>query len=302
MEGVLITGGTGLLGEKIVNRLHTLGYKVHILSRNAGEKWGCKVFAWNYKEEKIDLKAFENMHHIIHLVGENVGEGRWTSKRKLEIKDSRIKTAKLLYKTIEQNNFPIKSFISASAIGYYGNSGSIAVSEKQKKGEGFLSDICKDWENVADEFTIINIKVVKVRIGVVFSKDGGALPKIIQSLKLGVGAILGTGNQIYSWVHIDDIAAIFAYAIKNQNLEGVYNGVAPQPATLFDVVKMAAMVLNKKYIAIPVPVFGLKLAMGEQSQIVLDSCNADASKIQNAGFEFKYPTLQMALENILVGK
>ena len=299
MEGVLITGGTGLLGTKIAEILNNKGFRVHILGRMASKKKPIPAFEWHYQQEKIDPLAFDNIQHIIHLAGANVGEDRWTIQRKKEIMESRVNSAHFLFDYIQKNKIKIDSFVSGSATGFYGDTGDYLNTETDKKGIGFLADVCDEWEKAANKFEALNARVVKIRTGVVLSQEGGALPKIILSLKGNIGTVLGSGNQYYSWIHIDDIANIFVEAILNPKMEGIYNGVSPQPVIFSAIIDSAAKAMNKKHINITIPSFALKLAMGEQSAIVLDSCKVSAQKIMDADFQFQFPSIEMAMKDLL---
>jgi hypothetical protein len=301
MNGVLITGGTGLLGHKIAEILRNKGFRVHFLGRKATKQGKFPVFEWHYEQEKIDSIAFENIQHIIHLAGANVGEGKWTVKRKTEILESRVHSANFLFDYIKKNKIKVDSFISASAIGFYGDTSNYLNIETNKKGEGFLADVCDEWEKSANNFEQLGTRVVKIRTGVVLSKDGGALPKIVLSLKGNVGTVLGSGNQYYSWIHLNDIANIFVAAISNPQMKGTYNGVAPNPINFSAIIDSAAKAMDKKNIRIKIPAFALKLAMGEQSAIVLDSCKASAQKIINTGFQFQFANIDEAMRDLVGG-
>ena len=299
MKGVLITGGTGLLGRKIAETLHNKGFSVHFLGRKASKQGKFPVFEWQYEQEKIDAKAFENIQYIIHLAGANVGEGRWTEKRKIEILESRVNSAHFLFDYIQKNKIKIDSFVSGSATGFYGDTGDYLNTETDKKGIGFLADVCDEWEKAANKFEALNARVVKIRTGVVLSQEGGALPKIILSLKGNIGTVLGSGNQYYSWIHIDDIANVFVEAILNPKMEGIYNGVSPQPVIFSAIIDSAAKAMQKKHLNIKVPAIAIKLAMGEQSAIVLDSCNASAQKVIDTGFQFQFQNIDEAVRDLV---
>ena len=257
MNKVLITGGSGLLGTRITEILLEKGIEVaHLSTRKSYKRKGVGVFYWDPSMQVMDAKAFNGVTSIIHLAGAGVADKRWTKTRKKEILDSRVESSLLLMNFLNQKDHQVTQFIGASAIGYYGKQDGI-LSEDKVAGDDFLASVCKLWE----ESYIINDKVIKkliFRIGIVLAKDGGALPEITKTLPFFVG-ILGNGKQIYSWIHIDDLAEMFIFAIENKHISGVYNAVAPKPVTQAKLAKEIAGVRNT--IAITAPKIGLKLAL-----------------------------------------
>ena len=292
---VIITGGTGLVGKRLTDLLTGKGYQVNILCREPKKP---NEFKWNPEENYLDEKAFENATAIIHLAGANVADERWTDKRKKEIIDSRIKSAQLLYDYLSKTDHNIESFISASAVGFYGDRGNELLMEESSNGSGFLAEVCKLWENSADKMNELNIKVSKVRIGIVLSKNGGALPKLSLPVKFGIGAYMGNGKQFVPWIHIDDLCDIFIYLLENRNLSGTYNACAPDVKTNKQMSEQIAAALHRPFIPVPAPAFILKLAMGEMSSMLLMSNNCSSQKIINTGFVFQYPDLKTALSSI----
>ena len=297
MEGVLITGGNGLLGKKIAHMLSIKGYDIKILTRNPKNTPSSNEYFWDYSKQRIDTEALSGIHHVIHLAGANVGEKRWSANQKLEIVNSRVDSASFLLSHLIQHNIQLKSFISASAIGYYGN-GTMLKDETSNLGAGFLAEVCEQWEKMADNYSGISKNVAKLRLGVVFDKNEGAFPKIIQPLKFSLLVALGGGNQLYSWIHIDDASGFFVYALEN-NLSGTYNVCANPPLPLKTILSNVTKIIGKKTISVPAPAFFLRLALGEQSAIVLDSIAANNQKMLSSGYPFKYPTLEMALSELI---
>jgi uncharacterized protein len=292
---VIITGGTGLVGKRLTELLTEKGYEVNILCRNPKKQ---NEYKWNISDNFIDSKVFQDAVAIIHLAGAGVADARWTEARKREIIDSRIKSADLIFQYLSKETHHIQHFISASAVGFYGDRGNEILSENSSNGTGFLAEVCALWENAADKINSLNIPVSKVRIGIVLSKDGGALPKLDLPVKFGIGAYIGDGKQFVPWIHIEDLCRIFIFLLENKKLNGTYNGCAPDIKTNKQMSQTIAGVLNKPFIPFPAPAFILKTVMGEMAGMLLMSNNCSSQKIINAGFSFQFPALKDALENI----
>ncbi|MEZ5007277.1 MAG: TIGR01777 family oxidoreductase [Chitinophagales bacterium] len=298
MAKILITGGTGLLGNRISQILKERGDEVHVLSRSkTGLKDGIHYWKWDIKNKMIEDGVL-NVDHIIHLAGAGIADKRWTKERKKELIDSRIESSRLLFDEIKRQNASIQSMACASAVGYYGDRGNDILKEDAAPGEGFLSDVCLAWENEARKFSDqLNIPTASLRIGIVLSEQGGALPKLAMPVKFGAGAYMGNGQQYYPWVHIDDISRIFIHAIDH-NLNDIYNATAPHPQTNKELTKVVAKVLNRPFIPVPAPEFALKLGMGEMAAVVLYSQNTNSDKIVQTSFKFNFPELEGALRDI----
>jgi hypothetical protein len=294
MKKVIITGGTGLVGQRLTTLLKHKGFEVNILCRNPKRP---NEFKWNIDEHYIDERVFEQASAMIHLAGAGVADKRWTEERKKEIIESRTKSARLLYKYLSGSKYPVASFISASAVGFYGDRKSELLTEDSSNGSGFLAEVCKVWEEEAEKFSALNIAVSKVRIGIVLSKDGGALPKLDFPIKFGIGAYIGDGKQFVPWIHIDDLCNIFIHLLEN-NLHDTYNGCAPDIKTNKEMSETIAEVLHRPFIPFPAPGFILKTVMGEMASMLLMSNNCSSQKIINTGFVFQYPELKEALQNI----
>jgi uncharacterized protein (TIGR01777 family) len=297
MAKILITGGSGLVGTQLSEQLTKDGHEVSHLSRTIGGS-NYPTFKWDLKKGFIDEEAFVGLDHIIHLAGAGVADERWTEKRKKLILDSRVDGVRLLYDYVSKLDVKLKSFVSASAIGIYGgDTGDVLLKEDSPYGNDFLAEVVKSWEAETDKFSKIT-KVAKVRIGIVLSEKGGALPEILKPIKLYAGAPLGTGEQYLSWIHINDLCAIFAYIVSN-NLEGVYNATAPNPVTNEAMTKAIAKTVVKPLFLPNVPAFVMNLMLGEMAQIVLGGNKVSGERIIQTGFRFEYDLLQDALRDLL---
>lgn len=297
---VLITGASGLIGKPLTERLIKAGYAVHQLSRNASKvNHGAKMYQWDPSSMQIDSKCIENVSVIIHLAGEGIADRPWTNKRKQEIIKSRTESLKLLYNLLETHpENEVKTFISSSAVGHYGDRKDEILSEDSEPGTDFLANTCLAWERAADKITNLGLRLVTFRTGVVLSTEGGALPKIAKPIKLGMGAPLGSGRQWMPWIHIHDVADMFLYAIENDEIEGVYNMASPFPVTNKTFTQAVAKQMNKSLWLPPVPALILRIIMGEMSRVVLNSNRTSSDKIVESGFKFKYPKLESALSEL----
>ncbi len=294
MEKILITGGSGLIGQRITDLLEKKGYTVAWLSRSIQK--GQKCFVWNVEKQEIDPEAMEWADAVIHLAGAGVAEKRWTPARKKLILESRTQSTQLLYTAIEKSSHRPSTFISASAVGFYGfNTGTALVDESSPAGSDFLAEVVVAWENEAKKMETLQLRTVLLRIGIVLDAEGGALGEM---LKPPVAAPLGSGDQWMSWIHVEDLARMFVFALEKTTLQGVYNAVAPNPATNQQLTQEAALAKGKTYLGIGVPGFALKLVLGEMAAMVLGGNRVSCQKIQKAGFQFEYFELSAALKDI----
>ena len=297
-EVVVITGAGGSVAKVLAKKLEN-EYTVRFLTRTQRHE---NDFEWNIEKGTVDDKAFENVSHIIHLAGANISEKRWTVKRKKEIITSRVDSAQLILKTLQEKNIQLKSFISASAVGIYGAITSEKIfKEDDEKGNDFLSEVVIQWEKAADGFLESGVaeRVVKVRTAIVLSEKEGALKKMAVPVKFGIGSPIGTGRQYIPWIHIDDLSAIFEFALKNENVKGAYNASAPQHTDNENFTKEIAEVLDKPMFMPNVPGFVMKLIFGELSVALLEGSRTSSEKLQNEGFQFKFPGLKKALGDLL---
>lgn len=297
-EIVLITGASGAIARVLSKKLENQ-YSIRFLTR---KKEAENEFEWDLENQIVDENAFENVSHIIHLAGANISKKRWTEDRKKELISSRVDSAKLILNTLQKKNLKLKSFISASGINFYGTKTTDKIFiENDAPGNDFLSEVVVVWEKAADEFKEQNIseRVVKIRTAVVLSKNEGALAKMKTPIQFGIGSPLGSGKQYMPWIHIDDICSIYEFALKNPEIEGSYNASAPQHTTNENLTKLIAKVLNKPLFMPNVPSFILKLIFGELADALLEGSRASSEKIEKVGFEFQFPDLKMALEDLL---
>ena len=300
MENVLITGGTGLIGSRLTELLIQNGYSVTYLSREGGKVGDIRKFAWEPSEGKMDLDALLDADYIINLAGAGVFDHKWNKEYKGEILASRVNATHLIYEKLKGRSKWPKAFITASATGYYGaDTGDKLNKEELSAGDDFLAQVCRQWETAANYMETLGIRTVKIRVGIVLSKKGGALEKLEATVKRGAGAILGSGKQYISWIHIDDLCNLFIKALKDETMGGVYNGVAPNPVTNEELTQTLGEVLHKPIILPNIPAFALKLMLGaERAETVLGSSKVSAEKVLKTGFKFNFQELKPALESI----
>lgn len=289
---ILITGGTGLVGQLLVTKLLAKNYTVRVLTRTPKNK---NEFAWDIASEYIDEKAFENLDYIIHLAGAGIADKRWSIKRKQEIIDSRTKSTELLLNKVKELKTPLRGFISASAIGYYGAITSKEIfKETDTAANDFLGNVCKLWETSVLEFSKADIPTTILRLGIVLSKNGGALDK----MKTPVISPIANGKQFLPWIHIEDVADMFIFVLEN-NLTGIHNAVAPQEQTSYSFSKLLAEKLKRPFLPIGVPTFMLKLIFGEMSIILTTGSRISSKKIREAGFQFSHKELKKSLDSLV---
>jgi uncharacterized protein len=298
---VLITGATGLVGKKITEHLLQKGLKINYLTTNRNKiqnESNATGFYWNPSTGEIDEQCLSGVYAIIHLAGATIAE-KWTTAYKEEILQSRILSSQLLYYTLKKNNHQVEQVISASAIGIYPDSLDALYDEDFKDfNTSFLSHVVVKWEQAVKEIETLNIKVCSLRIGLVLSKEGGALPKIIQPARFGLGAAFGSGEQWQSWIHINDLCKMFVYALE-KGLEGNYNAVAPVPVTNNELSKTVSKVLKRPFFLPNIPKFVMKFLLGEMHILLFESQNVNSKKIQSQGFNFEYKFLLPALKDLL---
>jgi uncharacterized protein len=298
---VLVTGGSGLIGTRLSEILIANGYDVSWLSRKEGRKGDIKIYSWDYSSGNIDERAVKQADYIIHLAGANVGEKRWTQDYKREILESRTKSTSLLFDTVKIHKPTLTAFIGGSAVGIYGaDRGDEWLKEESTYGNDFLATVVKEWEKQIQRFFEAGIRTVKIRTGIVLSKSGGVLERMAGPIKLHAGSGLGSGKQFVPWIHIDDLCGIFIKAISDDNMTGPFNAVAPNPVTNQYLTEEIAKALDKKILLPNVPSFILKMALGEFSSSVLGGERVSAEKIQNVGYQFKFPSVDKALKDLLL--
>lgn len=298
---VLITGATGLIGREIVKLCHKKDIKVNYLTTSKSkilQEDNYKGFYWNPKSQDIDQACFNGVDAIIHLAGATVSR-RWTSGYKKEILNSRKQSTELLINSLKGETHNIKQVVSASAIGVYPDSMVKYYDQNfNETNDSFLGEVVKVWEDAVDGFSMLDMRVSKIRIGLVLSNRGGALQEMVKPIKLGLGAAFGSGKQWQSWIHIDDLANMFLFVLEN-NLEGVYNGVAPNPVPNKELTKTIASVLKRPLFLPNIPKFLMRFILGEMHIILFESQRVSSNKIESKGFYFEYHHLQQALEDLL---
>lgn len=297
---IVISGGTGAVGSALTALLIKNGYEVHILTRNSTKYTNSQNIIYhtvNTSNVQDTIKIFEGSYSVVNLAGAGVADKRWSESYKNEIYNSRIIMTKHLVDSVNGMENPPHSFISASAIGIYGDRGDERLNEHSHIADSFLAKVCRDWEAEADKVKS-NVRVVKGRIGIVLDKKTGALPKLALPVKLFVGGPIGSGKQWMSWIHIEDLAEMFLWAIENDETEGIYNFVSPNAVTMKEFASTLAKVLHRPAI-FKVPAIVIKLILGESSAVVLASQQVHPTESMHLGFKFKYENLKDALDNIL---
>jgi uncharacterized protein (TIGR01777 family) len=306
MQTILITGGTGMVGQSLTNLLLNKGYQVIVLTRQQkkSSRLNFSFAQWDLQKGWIDPTALAAADYIIHLAGEGVADKRWTAARKKAILDSRVESSALLVKALKENPNKVKAIVAASAIGWYGpdneKSKRTGFVETDAVDNSFLGDTCRQWEESMHPVKAMGIRLVTIRIGIVFNKMGGALAEFIKPAKLGAAAILGDGQQMVSWIHQHDLNRLMLFALEQEQVAGVYNAVAPDPVNNAVLTKAIARRFHSWAIPFNVPSFMLKIMLGEMSVEVLKSANVSASKILAAGFSFDYASMDEALDDLLI--
>ncbi|MBE2281762.1 MAG: TIGR01777 family protein [Ignavibacteriaceae bacterium] len=305
MKRVLVSGASGLTGKSIVNELKANQFEVTVLGRNLvklkKELPGLSGYIeWNYSEESIAgfSNKVEGFDSVIHLSGAGIIDKKWSDDYKKVIIESRTKTTSALIKALSNCEQKPESFICASAIGYYGDTGEFEKNESDTNGKGFLPEVCTAWENEAVKASEHGMREVRMRIGVVLTAEGGALKKMLLPFKLFIGGPIGSGEQWMSWIHINDLAAAFVFAIEHKEISGAINGTSPYPVKMKHFASVLGKTISRPHI-FPVPSFVIKLILGESASTVLESQKVYPKVLKESGFNFKFPELPAALKNLL---
>ena len=295
---VLITGGSGLIGSRLTQKLIANNYDVVHLTRSKNSKHDIKTYEWNWGKKEIDENCLENINIIVHLAGAGIAEKPWTQKRKGTIVKSRVLTTRLLREVINKHKIKLNSFISASGIGVYGAITNEKVyREDDEAYNDFIGNCCKQWEKAADLFQD-DTNVYKLRLGIVLDRNEGALPKMSSMIRKGLGSPLGPGNQYMPWVHIDDAVNAFMNTIENKINPGTYNVVSSQHCNNKEFTTAIGNALNRRIRLPNVPSFVIKFIYGELADILLEGSRVSNEKIKSQGFDFKYDLIEDALSEI----
>ena len=294
---VIVTGATGLVGSELVPFLTKQGHDVYRLTHSKPRE--AHDISWDPSQKQLPKSRLEGAEVFVHLAGENIAGRRWNPQVKESIRRSRVDGTKLLCETIGQLQTLPKTLICASAIGYYGNRGTEMLNETSAPGTGFLADLCQEWEALCEPARAMGIRVVNLRIGVILSPKGGALAKMLPPFKLGGGGVVGSGNQYWSWITVDDVVGIIQHCITNEKISGPVNTTAPSPVTNYEFTKTLGSVLGRPTV-VPMPGFLARLLLGEMADdLLLASTRVMPNRLSETGYQFLYPTLEPALRHLL---
>ena len=297
-KNILITGGSGMIGTRLTTLLIEEGHRVSHLTRSPRQS-SVETFLWDPARSFIDEKAFANIHTIIHLAGAGIADKRWNARRKREILLSRTDTMRLLAQTLQRVQHNVTTVISASGTSYYGlKDHQRPFVEEDLAGDDFMAKVTVEWEKEVEALKE-ELRIVKIRTGVVLSKDGVAMRKLTMPIKFFVGAPLGSGKQFVNWIHIDDVCRIYLKAVEDPSMEGVFNAVAPNPVTNAELTRELARVLKRPLWLPPVPGFIVKLIAGEVGDVVLKGGRISSRKVEQSGFKFQFESVRSALEDLL---
>lgn len=299
---ILVTGGTGLVGSLLTKKFQDQGYNVSIMTRSPDKVKGIEAFYWDIKKQEIDEKCLDGVDVIIHLAGENIADGKWTDERKKALISSRTESISLLYDLMERREHQVKTVLSASAVGFYGDRGEEILDETSSVGTGFLAHCCDEWEKAVDKGTNLGLRVAKFRIGLLLTPKGGVLDIFKLMVKTFTATKLGSGQQWFPWVHSDDLIGMFLWATENHDANGVYNATAPNPVRNTEFTKTLCHILHRPFWPFAIPKVMFKLLMGEKSQLVLMSTHTKSDKIIKAGYSFTFLSLKDALVNLTITK
>lgn len=297
MQSVIIAGGTGLVGQRLDHMLRNGGFEVRILTRHPEKYNNPRYFKWDVERGILDENIFP-ADIIINLAGESIAKSRWTKRRKEQIVMSRVNSSRLLLKTAKTKQKSLVQYIGASAIGFYGHRGDDILSEKSVKGDDFLAGCTCKWELASKEWSSFSTSLLIFRIGIVLSKSGGVLGKMLLSTKFGMANFFGSGRQYYSWIHIDDLCSMIIFGIEN-NLNGIFNAVSPNPEKNKDFMKTLQGEIGHYTILLPIPHFVMKTVMGEMEILIMNSNRVSASKIIDEGFDFTFEKLNEAIRSLI---
>jgi len=297
---ILVIGATGLIGRALCQSLTAAGHTPIALSRSARKPPGlsvAEVHQWDYQQGFLPPAALAEVEAVVNLAGESIVARRWSDEQKRIIRDSRVVATRNIVESLRQLDRKPQVFVGGSAVGFYGDRGDEQVDEASPAGRGFMSDICQEWEREAARATELGVRVVQVRTGVVLSAEGGALQKMLAPFKLGLGGPLGSGRQWFPWIHIDDIVGIITHSILTASLSGAVNGTAPEPVTNAEFTRELGRVLHRPAF-LPVPRVGLRILMGEMSEVLFVSQRVLPKATLASGYKFKFTSLADALDDL----
>ncbi|HEY9732166.1 MAG TPA: TIGR01777 family oxidoreductase [Drouetiella sp.] len=295
---VAITGATGMVGSALTKRLKQEGDEVVTYIRNASAN-GTTQFTWNPDAGTIDATGLIGCSAVVNLAGENIAAKRWSAEQKEKIRTSRVKGTTLLASSIARMTDRPEVLVSASAIGFYGDRGDETLTENSAPGSGFLAEVCKEWEQSTKAAESAGVRVVRARLGVVLSKDGGALQKMLPIFQMGGGGIIGNGKQYMSWITLDDVVNALVFAIKNKSVSGAVNLVAPNAVRNSEFTDALGHALHRPAV-LPLPAFAAKIIMGEMAdELLLSSARVEPLALEGNKFGFEFPNLQGALLHTL---
>lgn len=295
---ILISGSTGLVGEALIKSLTNDGHEVVRLVRRE-RSTGALEIEWHPNQGRIDSQHLEGFDAVVHLAGESIASGRWSEAKKRSIRESRTKGTSLLSESLARLSHPPSVFLSASAIGYYGNRGNELLKESSAPGNDFLADVCVEWEAATKPAVEKGIRTVYTRFGMILDSDGGALAKMLTPFRMGIGGKVGEGTQWMSWIALDDVIAALRFLIGDESISGPVNIVAPNPVTNAEFTRTLGRTLSRPTI-LPMPAFGARLVFGEMADaLLLSSQKVEPSVLEDKGFRFSWPTLEPALKHIL---
>jgi len=297
---ILVTGSSGLVGSALVKRLTSQGHSISTLVRRKADASKGEAY-WNPEGGSVDKTGLADLQPevVVHLAGENIAAGRWNETRKRKIRNSRVNGTRALADTLAHLEEKPKAFICASAVGYFGTRGDEVLTEASGPGDTFLAEVCQEWEKGSELAAKAGIRTVNLRLGMVLSKEGGGLKKMLLPFKLGLGGVIGSGRQYISWITLDDVVNAFDFAIQNSSLQGPADTVSPNPVTNKEFTKTLGRVLWRPT-CFPLPASTARMLVGEMAdELLLASTRALPEKLQKAGFQFQYPDLKAALKHLL---
>jgi uncharacterized protein (TIGR01777 family) len=296
-KSVLIAGGSGLVGSRLIELLDPYEYDIRLLSRNSKRNNGIESFHWDFDKMTINPEAVK-VDFIINLNGAGIAEKRWTDARKKVLIESRVKSAELIASALKKTKHRPKVYISASAIGYYGDRGNEVLDENSAAGRGFMAECCQSWEEATTKLSSLSDRLIINRIGIVLSTKGGALSKMLLTKNIGVYNYFGKGDRYYSWIHIDDLCRLFIHQLQNESCSGIYNCVTPKPITNRQFMTQIKNAL-KGNLVMPIPEFGLRLLLGEMANVVLNSTRVFPRRLEKESFRLKFPDLNAAIKDLV---